>query len=130
MTREDIRKLVEAWASAVAAYDVDALGRLVAPPLREIVVGRTRAVHAAFRDVEVVPVQVVIDVDVDGEGASNVIAWRWRLTGTHVAAVGGIAPSGERRSIDGVNFQRVRDGVVVEHWTTVNLADLARERGS
>jgi hypothetical protein len=25
---------------------------------------------------------------------------------------------------EGVNFQRVRDGVVVEHWTTVNLDPL------
>src|SRR5262249_31694328 len=69
MTRDEIRNLVEAWARAVAACDVSALERLVDPALREGVVGRTRAVHAAFQDVDVAPVQVVIDGDA--------VAWRW-----------------------------------------------------
>jgi hypothetical protein len=113
MTRDEILSLVHAWARAVAACDVGVLERLVMPPLREAVVARTRAVHAAFEDVEVVPVQVVIEGDA--------VAWRWRLSGTHVGPIGAVAPSGARRAIEGVNFQRVRDGVVVDHWTIVDL---------
>jgi predicted ester cyclase len=122
MTRDEIRDLVDAWARAVAACDIDALERLVGPSLREGIVQRTRAAHTAFKDVVVTPVQVLIDAD-------NV-AWRWRLTGTHVGAIGGVAPSGQRESIEGVNFQRVRDGAVVEHWTTVDIGPLARRASS
>jgi predicted ester cyclase len=116
MTREQVVEIVNAWAQAVAACDVDALGRLVAPALREAAVARTHAVHAAFKDVEVVPLQIVVEGDV--------VAWRWRLSGTHVGAIGGIPPSGVRKSIEGVNFQRLSGGVVAEHWTTVDLAAL------
>jgi predicted ester cyclase len=118
MTREETVELVNAWARAVAACDLDALGRLVAPPLRDGVAARTRAVHAAFENVAVVPVQIVIEGDV--------AAWRWRLSGTHVGAIGGVAPSGASRSLEGVNFQRLSGGLVVDHWTTVDLASLSR----
>jgi predicted ester cyclase len=118
MTRDEMRILVDAWARGVAACDVDALERLVASPLREGVIGRTRAMHAAFSNVEVTVVQVVIDGDT--------IAWRWRLAGTHVGAIGSVPASGDRKAIEGVNFQRVLDGVIVDHWTTVDLAPLTR----
>jgi predicted ester cyclase len=118
MTPDEIRNLVDGWASAVAACDVPALERLVAPHLREAVIGRARAVHSAFEAVEVTPVQVLIEQDG--------VAWRWRLAGRHIGAIGGHSPSGARRSIEGVNFQRVRDGAVVEHWTMVDLGALAR----
>jgi predicted ester cyclase len=118
MTADEIRKLVDGWARAVAACDVPALERLVAQELREAVVGRARAVHSAFEAVEVTPVQIVIE--------GNGVAWRWRLGGRHIGAIGGHAPSGERRSVEGVNFQRVRDGAIVEHWTMADLGPLSR----
>jgi predicted ester cyclase len=118
MTRDETRALVDAWAHAVAICDADALERLTMPAIRAGVIARTRAVHAAFEGVEVTPVEVLIDGDS--------VAWRWRLAGKHVGAIGGVAPSRERRSIEGVNFQRVRDGAVVEHWTMVDLAGLSR----
>jgi predicted ester cyclase len=121
MTREErsqVVELVNAWAQAVAACDTGTLDRLVAPPLRDAVAARTRAVHAAFENIEVVPVQIVVDDDA--------VAWRWRLSGRHVGAIGGAAPSGTRKSIEGVNFQKLSGGVVVEHWTTVDLASLSR----
>jgi predicted ester cyclase len=118
MTREETVDLVNAWARAVTACDLDALNRLVVPPLRDGVAARTRAVHTAFAEIEVVPVQIVAEGDA--------VAWRWRLTGTHVGAIGGVAPSGARKSIEGVNFQRLSGGVVVDHWTTVDLAALSR----
>jgi predicted ester cyclase len=84
--------------------------------LREGVLGRAHAVHAAFRDVAVAPVDVVVDRDA--------VAWRFRLSGTHVGALGGIVATGRAVAVEGVTFQQVRDGVVVEHWTTVDLGPL------
>jgi hypothetical protein len=120
MTRDEIRGLVDAWAHAVETCDVEALERLTAPALREGVVGRAKGVHGAFEGVKVIPVQVVIE--------GHEVAWRWRLTGRHIAEIAGIKPSGEEAFVEGVNFQHVEGGRVVEHWTTVDLGSLARRR--
>jgi len=117
--REDILAVVDAWARAIAGCDVDTLERLVAAPLREGVIARTRAIHAAFSDVEVAAVHVVVENDA--------VAWRWRLSGRHVSAIGGMPASGARRTIHGVNFQRICDGVVTEHWTTADLSGVLHE---
>jgi hypothetical protein len=122
MTRDEVQGLVDAWARAVGACDEAALEGLTAPALQEGVLARTRGVHAAFAAVEVIPLQVVI------EGDS--VAWRWRLSGRHVGPIAGIAPSGEPSSVEGVNFQRIAEGRVVEHWTTVDLAPLAKKAAS
>ncbi len=79
---------------------------------------RARAVHGAFSKIEVALEELVIDADR--------LAWRWSLTGTHTGAFAGIAATGRRVTLRGVNFQRVRseDGRVVEHWTLADLAGL------
>ena len=116
MTRDRMHALVSAWAVAVARNDVAALETMVSPPLREGVLGRTRGIHAAFRDIAIVPMHVVIE--------GGLVAWRYRMTGVHVAPLAGIAATLRVTALDGVNFQRVCDGVVVEHWTTVDLSPL------
>lgn len=116
MTYEEIARVVEAWARAVAARDMTAMEELVAPSLRESVVARTRVIHASFRDVEVLVQHLVIEGDT--------AAWRWKLSGVHLAPIGGVHASGARKTIEGANFQRMRGGVVVDHWTVVDLAGL------
>ena len=116
MTRDRMRALVDAWSLAVTRLDEAALGDLVAPDLREGVMTRARAVHAAFREIAVAPVHVVVEDDT--------VAWRFRLSGTHVASFAGITATQRAVVLEGVNFQKVRDGVVVGHWTTVDLAPL------
>ena len=74
---------------------------------------RAAAVRAAFADIDI----AVDDLLLDGDA----IAWRWTLTGTHVGAFAGIAPSGRRIPLRGVNFQRLQQGRVVEHWTLVDV---------
>ncbi|MGD0679445.1 MAG: ester cyclase [Polyangiaceae bacterium] len=74
---------------------------------------RTAAVRAAFAEIDV----RVEDLVVDGEK----VAWRWALTGTHVGAFAGVAPTGRRITLRGVNFQRMRGDRVVEHWTMVDV---------
>ncbi len=118
MDRDDVVGVIEAWARAVSSGDEAALGRLVAPELGAPVIARTRAIHAAFRDITVEPHSIVVE--------GTTAAWRFRLRGVHVGAIAGIEPSGGERTIEGVNFQRLHAGVVVEHWTTVELASLAR----
>ncbi len=117
LSRDRMQSLVSAWSKAVATNDTPWLEANVAPALRDGVAARTRAVHGAFRDIVVTPIDVVVEGDA--------VAWRFHLAGTHVGPIGGIAATGRAVVLEGVNFQRVREGiVVVEHWTTVSFAPL------
>jgi predicted ester cyclase len=80
---------------------------------------RTRAVHAAFQNVEV----VVEDFLVDGDK----IAWRWTLKGTHNGPFLGVSSTGKRVSMTGMNIQRVSGGLVVEHWSNADQLGLLRQ---
>jgi predicted ester cyclase len=73
---------------------------------------RARAVHAAFADIEVVVDALLVDGDR--------MAWRWTLAGVQRGAFLGIAPTGRRVTLKGMNVQRVAEGRVAEHWS---LAD-------
>ncbi len=131
MNRPQIEELVTRWATqAVAAGRDEVWDDLLSDDVidrsgggeargRESFKARARAVQAAFGD----RVVAVDDLVVDGDR----IAWRWTLTGTHVGPFLDIQPTGGRVTLRGVNFQRLRDGAVVEHWTLADLAGLARQ---
>jgi predicted ester cyclase len=80
---------------------------------------RTLAVHAAFAEIEV----VVDDLLLDGD----MLAWRWTLTATHRGPFLGVAPTGKRVRMTGMNLQRVAQGVVVEHWSNADQLGLLRQ---
>jgi steroid delta-isomerase-like uncharacterized protein len=125
MDRQDIEKLVRRWTQeAIAQGRLDVFDKLLAEDVvdrsgpapiwgPESFKARTGAVRAAFADLQI----VVDDLLVDGDA----IAWRWTLTGTHVGAFAGLAPTGRRATLRGVNFQRLKDGRVAEHWTLVDV---------
>jgi steroid delta-isomerase-like uncharacterized protein len=125
MDRRDIETLVRRWTrDAMAEGRLEVFDELLAEdvvdrsgpaPSRgvETFKARAAAVRAAFADIDV----AVDDLLVDGDA----IAWRWTLTGTHVGAFAGMAPTGRRIPLRGVNFQRLRQGRVVEHWTLVDV---------
>jgi len=74
---------------------------------------RAGAVRGAFASIQI----VVEDLIVEGDA----IAWRWALTGTHVGLFAGLAPTGRRATLRGVNFQRLKGNRVAEHWTLVDV---------
>jgi steroid delta-isomerase-like uncharacterized protein len=125
MDRHDIERLVQRWTQEAIAegrldtFDElltdDVLDRSGAVPSRgvEPFKARAAAVRAAFAEIDL----RVEDLLVDGDA----IAWRWALTGTHVGAFAGVAPTGRRITLRGVNFQRLRGDRVVEHWTMVDV---------
>ncbi len=79
---------------------------------------RTGAVRAAFADIEI----MIDDLIVEG----HAIAWRWTLNGTHVGPFAGVEPTGRRVTLRGVNFQRLKDDRVIEHWTMVDVFGAVR----
>jgi steroid delta-isomerase-like uncharacterized protein len=125
MDRADLETLVHRWThDAMADGHLEVFDRLLArdavdrsgpaPAVGiESFKARAGAVRAAFADIQI----VVDDLLVDGDR----IAWRWTLTGTHVGSFAGLAPTGRRATLRGVNFQRLKDGRVAEHWTLVDV---------
>jgi steroid delta-isomerase-like uncharacterized protein len=129
MNRQAIEKLVECWTEAIAAgrlddFDAilaaDVIDRSGAVPMSgvESFKARTGAVRAAFADIEI----MIDDLIVEG----HAIAWRWTLNGTHVGPFAGVEPTGRRVTLRGVNFQRLKDDRVIEHWTMVDVFGAVR----
>jgi predicted ester cyclase len=125
MDRHDIERLVQRWTKeTIAEGRLDAFDELLAEdacdrsgpvPSQgvEPFKARASAVRAALADIDI----GVEDLIVEGD----VIAWRWALTGTRVGPFAGVAPTGRRVTLHGVNFQRLKGDRVVEHWTMVDV---------
>jgi predicted ester cyclase len=126
VVRQDIERLVQRWTKeAIAGGRLDAFDELLSPDVLDRSVpnsatkgveqfkARATAVRAAFADIEL----QVLDLLIDGDR----IAWRWALTGTHVGPFAGIGPTGRPVTLYGVNFQRLKDDRVIEHWTLVDI---------
>jgi len=124
MDRRDIERLVERWTKAIAGGQLETFDDLVASDVCdrsgptevrgvEVFKVRASAVRAAFSEIDLRALDLVVD--------GSTIAWRWALTGTHVGPFAGMAATGRRVTLSGVNFQRLAGDRVVEHWT---LADV------
>jgi predicted ester cyclase len=125
MDRAGIERLVKRWTQegiAEGCLDVfdelvadDAVDRSGPSPGQGVASFKARAgaVRAAFSEIQI----VVDDLVVGGDA----IAWRWSLTGTHVGPFAGLAATNRRATLRGVNFQRLREGRVAEHWTLVDV---------
>lgn len=80
-----------------------------------------RDVHQAFDD----QVYTVKDQIVEGDR----VVERWDLTATHVAEWMGIAPTGKRITLTGIDISRLKDGRIVEHWTQCDMLGLLQQLG-
>lgn len=75
----------------------------------------------AFPDIEVQIDEVV------AEGDRAAVATTF--TGTHRGELMGVAPTGRRVSVTGVDIVRVRDGKIVEHRGLTDVVGLMRQLG-
>ncbi|HYQ15539.1 MAG TPA: ester cyclase [Polyangiaceae bacterium] len=113
MDRPAIERLVARWLNdAIVQRNLDVFDELVlgdSEPYKQ----RAGAVLAALADLEATLDELIVERDH--------IAWRW--------SVSGVAASGRRATIRGVNFQRLEHGRIAEHWTMVDTLDLRRADG-
>lgn len=117
MERHALATLVERWLhQAVGERRLALFAELTTAELRAqqgaAFEQRTLALHAAFAELETSLDGLVI------EGRS--LAWRWSVSGRHVGDFAGVAATGRRVTLRGVNFQRLEQGRVAEHWTLVD----------
>lgn len=66
----------------------------------------------------------------DAVGDTYQVASRWTLTGTHRGAFAGMAPTGRRVTVTGVDFSRIVDDKVAEHWAQFDLLALMQQIGA
>jgi predicted ester cyclase len=56
-------------------------------------------------------------------------AVRWHSEGTHLGPFEGIAPTGRRVLVEGMDFYRTSEGRITEHWDVVDEAGLMAQLG-
>jgi predicted ester cyclase len=69
---------------------------------------------------------VIEDLIAEGDKVVN----RATYSGTHRAEFQGIAATGKRFTIDGINVSRVANGQVVEDWTVLDMLGMLQQLGA
>jgi predicted ester cyclase len=92
------------------------------PPNREGEKRLLRMHRAAFADAE-----ATID-DQIAEG--DKVVTRWTFRSTHKGKFMGIAPTGKRVTITGINIHRIEGGKIVELWRQKDVLGLMQQLGA
>jgi steroid delta-isomerase-like uncharacterized protein len=82
---------------------------------------KIETLRAAFPDLRFVLEELI------GEG--EVVAVRYRWQGTHGGNFLGIAPTGRKIAVRGMDFYRLADGRLVEHWDNVDEFGMLSQLG-
>lgn len=82
---------------------------------------KVRGMRAAFPDLRFLLEELI--------GEDEIVAARYRWQGTHKGVFLGIAPTGRRVSVRGMDFYRLEDGRVIEHWDTVDEFGMLSQLG-
>jgi steroid delta-isomerase-like uncharacterized protein len=133
MTQQDANKdvLRRFYAEFWNAGNVDAVDALVADdyvdhqPVPDMPAGKAgfaeliRLWHTGFPDIT----ETVEDLIAEGDR----VVGRFTFRGTHTGEFMGIAPTGRKVSMTGIDIVRVEDGRIAEFWYAEQLHDLLRQ---
>ena len=81
-----------------------------------------KKIIASFRNIFPDLAVTIDEMVVDGKS----IAWKWTATGTHGAAMFGIAPTGKQVTFGGIIIDTIRNGKIVERqgiWDRMGLKE-------
>lgn len=93
-----------------------------APPTLEGFKATIAGYKAAFPDLEFAELG---DIVWDGD----TVATRWTVNGTHEGEMMGIAPSGKRISVEGMNFYQLKEGRITDVWTQFDGVGMLQQLG-
>jgi steroid delta-isomerase-like uncharacterized protein len=113
------------WQTEAACRTADYLGHLSGMPVpldTKTWDGFMQAITAAFPDA-----RITVEDDIS-EG--DIVASRWTMTGTHLGEFQGVPASGKSIKVSGVDFSRVADGRITEHWAQFDLMALLQQIGA
>jgi predicted ester cyclase len=129
MNRNQIEVFTARWLAAICSGNSAELEQLTAPLTLDTLHAqpvthaafrdRARAVFEAFEHLEGRVDELLID------GVS--IAWRWTLSGRQRAPFLGEPNTGRSLTLKGINLQRLEAGVVVEHFTLLDVPGALRQ---
>jgi steroid delta-isomerase-like uncharacterized protein len=111
--------------AGVETFAEDSVDRDPAPgqgPGREGFRDFWNTITAAFPDAHIEPRHEVVDDD------HVVVAYT--LTGTHDGEFEGIAPTGKKISINGIQIGRFEDGKIVERWGSSDELGIMKQLGA
>ena len=57
------------------------------------------------------------------------VAFRWIMSGTHQGALMGIAPTGERIVVMGMDIARIENGEILDYWGEFDVMGMLRQLG-
>ncbi len=70
-------------------------------------------------------------ISIDGAVAErDTVASRWTITATHRATFQGVPPTGKAITMAGVDFSRVVDGKIAEHWAQFDVVGVMQQIGA
>jgi len=77
--------------------------------------------HRAFPDLHVVQADSVTEGDK--------VAFRWIMSGTHKEELMGVAPTGQRVAVMGIDIARIGDGEILDYWGEFDVMGMLRQLG-
>ena len=70
-------------------------------------------------------------ISVDGSIAErDMVASRWTITGTHRGDFQGVPPTGRKVTMTGIDFSRIVDGKIAEHWAQFDVISVMQQIGA
>ena len=136
MSEEDNKAVIRRWIEAFNERDLQGEADVLAPgfvahvpdapaPLDLEGLEAWREFTAPF--VEAFPDLRLTVQDIAAEG--DTVAARVAFRGTHQGEFQGIPPTGKEVAFSSMEFNRVVDGKVKEHWVEINLLGLVQQLG-
>jgi steroid delta-isomerase-like uncharacterized protein len=131
---DDPKSLARRFYQEVSAGNLDALDELLADdfvdheefpgiePTKEGVRQYFALFRSAFPDLHMELHEVVAEDDL--------VCARVTMTGTHDGEFVGLAPTGRRVEVEGIDMVRVRDGRAVEHWGVTDAMTMMQQLGA
>jgi steroid delta-isomerase-like uncharacterized protein len=71
--------------------------------------------------------QISVDASV---AERDVVASRWTITGTHRGTFQGVPATGRQVTMAGIDFSRVVDGKIAEHWAQFDVLGVLQQIGA
>jgi steroid delta-isomerase-like uncharacterized protein len=134
MSADDSKSLNRRWIQAFNERDWPAETACRTPGYRAYMSGVSEPLNAdgwsaflngflaAFPDA-----QISVNADV---AQQDLVASRWTLTGTHHGEFQGVPPTGRTVRITGIDFSRIVDGKIAEHWAQFDLISVMQQIGA
>ena len=132
--QRDVVALQERWGGAVMSGDLDVFDEILSPkfvdhdpapdqgPGPDGLKSFFKKLRAAFTDLQVSPATMV--------PTDDSLALAYWIEGTHRGEFNGIAPTGKRIKIRGMQISRYENGVVVERWGSSDELGLLQQIGA